>query len=438
MRILLHAAFVLVPGLPLAAQAPSLGKVPPAPSAKELDELVAKFFAADDTTAAGHGERQRIVARIAALPPLDPAQLAAWQQRLQRAWSKGPKLEKGGDNWFWPADKKRKTAARGRYIVGGETRKPAGLALTLHGGGAGEGDAGSAAAAYEATLAKLGLLMIAPEVLERTEHGWTDSGSEEFVLALVDAALRTWKLDPDRVFFVGHSMGGYGSWTLGAHHADRVAAIAPSAGAPTPIRSTAGGPVIDVVEGVIPSLRNVFVSIYQSLDDPNVPPEPNQVAAKLLAKAQQQWGGFEHVYWEVDGRGHAGPPGGFEAQLGKVVARVRVPVPDRVVWQPVLPWKRQFHWLWWERPVANALVVADLDRAANRVAVTCDRPTDGLHVLLDRRVLDLAREVAVTVNGAETFRGTVVPELATLLLTSAHPDPELQFVARVPAFAPAK
>ena len=41
----------------------------------------------------------------------------------------------------------------------------------------------------------------------------------------------------------------------------------------------------------------------------------------------------------------------------------------------------------------------------------------------------------VEVNGAETFRGAVERELATLLLTSAHPDPELQFAARVPAFA---
>jgi pimeloyl-ACP methyl ester carboxylesterase len=421
----------------VGAQAPQ-AQAQKIPTPKECDELVATFFAADATTQAGHDERMRCLERLRTLPSLDQAQHAAWRQRIDKAWKKGRTLEKGGDNRFWPEDKKKKTAARGRYIVGGETKKPKGLALTMHGGGAGEGDAGSAASAYEPALGKLGLVMVAPEVLEKTEHGWTDSGTEEFVLALVDAALRTWKLDPDKVFFVGHSMGGYGSWTLGAHHADRVAAIAPSAGAPTPIRSTAGGPIVDVVEGVIPSLRNVFVSIYQSTDDPNVPAETNQAAAKLLAAAQQKWGGFEHVYWQVDGRGHAAPPGGFEAQLDKVVVRKRTVVPQRVVWQPVLSWKRQFHWLWWERPVARAIVVADLDRAANRIAITCDQPTDGLWVLLDERVVDLAREVAVTVNGTETFRGVVTPDAGTLLLTSAHPDPKLQFVARAPAFAPAK
>jgi predicted peptidase len=229
---------------------------------------------------------------------------------------------------------------RGRYIIGGETKKPKGLAITMHGGGEGSADAGGAAGAYEPTLSKLSLLMVAPQALEATEHGWTDSGTEEFVLDLVDAALRTWKLDTDRVFFVGHSMGGYGSWTLGGHHADRVAAIAPSAGAPTPVQSSASSPIIDIQEGVIPSLRNVFVSIYQSLDDPQVPPAPNQFAAKKLAEVAKKWGGFEHTYWEVNGRGHAEPPGGYIAQLEKVAARSRDPVPQRIVWQPVLPWKR--------------------------------------------------------------------------------------------------
>jgi len=277
--------------------------------------------------------------------------------------------------------------------------------------------------------------MVAPQALEATEHGWTDSGTEEFVLDLVDAALRTWKIDTDRVFFVGHSMGGYGSWTLGGHHADRVAAIAPSAGAPTPIQSSATSPIIDIQEGVIPSLRNVFVSIYQSLDDPQVPPAPNQFAAKKLAEVAKKWGAFEHVYWEVNGRGHAEPPGGYIAQLEKVAARARNPVPQRIVWQPVLPWKRQFYWLWWDAPFANAIVVADLDRAANTVAITCEKPTDGLWVLLDPRVLDVTKDVVVTVNGAETFRGKPVMELGTLLLTSDHPDPKLQFPARVRAFA---
>ena len=71
-------------------------------------------------------------------------------------------------------------------------------------------------------------------------------------------------------------MGGYGTWTLGAHHADRVAALAASAGAPTPITGPSGK-YEDVEIGVIPSLRNVPIVIYQSDDDPNVPPAANEI-----------------------------------------------------------------------------------------------------------------------------------------------------------------
>ncbi len=423
--------------LPLALLLASLALAQEkAPTAKELDQLVAKWFTLDDRTAAGHAARAALLARLAAVPALDKAQQAAWQSRIQKLWSKGRTLDKMGDNWFWPEDKRKKAGNRGRYIVGGETKRPKGLAIAMHGGGAGSANAGSAAAAYAPALSKFDLLMIAPQALEATEHGWTDSGTEEFVLDLVDAALRTWKLDGDKVFFVGHSMGGYGSWTLGAHHADRVAAIAPSAGAPTPIRRSKDTPIIGIIEGVIPSLRNVFVSVYQSRDDPQVPPEPNQVAAKLLGEAATKWGAFEHVYWEVNGRGHGEPPGGYVAHLEKVVTHVRAPVPERIVWQPVLAWKRQFYWLWWDAPVQNAIVVADLDRASNAVTITCDKPTAGLWVLLDARVLDLGKDVVVTVNGAETFRGKAMPDLATMLLTSEHPDPKLQFVARVRAFPP--
>lgn len=404
------------------------------PSGREVDQLIATFLAADGRTDAGHAQQTGILARLALLAPLDARQATAWQGKLQKLWRKGRRLETGGDNWFWPADEKQHRERRGRYIVGGRTNAPKGLAINMHGGGVGSGDAGGAAAAYDSALSALGLLMIAPEVLEKTECGWTDAGTEEFVLDLVDAALRTWKLDPDRVYFVGHSMGGYGSWALGSHHADRTAAIAPSAGAPTPIRERVGGPIVDLQSGVIPSLRNVFVSVYQSLDDPQVPPAPNQFAVRLLGEAGAKWGGYEHDYWEVDGRGHAGPPGGYQVQLEKIVGRTRNAVPERVVWQPALPWKRQFYWLFWQTPVQGAVVVADLDRAHNAVHVRCDRPTDGLWVLLDSRVLDLGKEVVVTVNDKETFRGKAIAELGTLLLTSQHPDPALQFVAKVRAF----
>ncbi|MCA8947874.1 MAG: alpha/beta fold hydrolase [Planctomycetes bacterium] len=418
----------LLPGLLAAGLAVPAAAQDRPPTGKKLDDLLERFLAADGKTDAGFAEQQQVLAEVAKVPALAARDVDKWKKKIEKLWRKGRKLEKSGDNWFF----ENKT---GRYIVGGknETKKPKGLAINMHGGGVGSGDAGPAASAYGPALSGIGYVMIAPEVLERTECGWTDSGTEEFVLDLIDCALRTWQIDPDHVVLVGHSMGGYGSWTLGGHHADRLAAIAPSAGAPTPIQRAPGGPIIDIIEGVVPSLRNVYISCYQSTDDPQVPPEPNQYAIRALIEAHKKWGGYEHEYWEVSDRGHGAPPGGHEAHVEKIVDKVRNPIPERVVWQPVLPWKRQFYWLYWDAPVANAVVVADLDRANNSVKIECDKPTAGMSVLLDERVLDLGKEIVVTVNGTETFRGMVEPNLQTLLLTSDHPDPKLQFVATAKA-----
>jgi poly(3-hydroxybutyrate) depolymerase len=78
----------------------------------------------------------------------------------------------------------------------------------------GEGDAETARYAFEGAADELDWVAIYPEVLEKTECGWTDSGTEEFVLELIERALRTWKIDRSQVFMGGHSMGGYGTWTL--------------------------------------------------------------------------------------------------------------------------------------------------------------------------------------------------------------------------------
>jgi pimeloyl-ACP methyl ester carboxylesterase len=242
--------------------------------------------------------------------------------------------------------------------------------------------------------------------------------------------MRTWKIDRDRVFFAGHSMGGYGTWTLGAHHADRVAALAASAGAPTPILG-AGGAMSDVAPGVIPNLRNVPIVVYQSDDDPNVPPAANDVAVKKLDEAQKRWGGFVHEYWQVPGRQHQEAPGGMPALLAKIKDNVRNTRPTRVVWQPALKWKRQFYWLWWSSPALEAIVVADADKAKNEVSVTCTVDPRGLEVLLDEALVDVTREVVVKLNDKEVFRGIPKADLGTLAKTWLTGDADLAFAMRV-------
>jgi poly(3-hydroxybutyrate) depolymerase len=394
------------------------------PTASQQKELVEAYFAADAKSAAGQKERRRILRELAPVeltPSGAPKELATVLKR----WAKGREFEKKSGRRHWWEEEKR-----GLYIVGGETKKPKALAICMHGGGVGSGDAGSAHDSYEPSLSGLDWLAIYPEVLEKTECGWTDSGTEEWVLELIDCARRTWDIDPNRVYLCGHSMGGYGSWTLGAHHADQLAAVAPSAGGPTPFFDR-DGKTIGIAEGVVPNLRNLAIRIYQSGDDPQVPPDANRFAVKLLEEAKKLYGGFDFEYWEVDGRGHGAPPGGFEAHLAKIAEIERVTHPDTVVWQPALAWKQQFYWLWWDEPVKNALVVARIGPEKNTVRLTTTGDSRGLAVLVDPKLLDPKKEIFVYKNEVLAWRGIPVPDLATTLATGARGDPELAYTTKI-------
>jgi predicted esterase len=59
--------------------------------------------------------------------------------------------------------------------------------------------------------------------------GWK-STAEIDVLEAIDAVSRRYRIDPDRVVLMGFSMGGAGAWHIGAHYADRFAAVHAGAG----------------------------------------------------------------------------------------------------------------------------------------------------------------------------------------------------------------
>jgi predicted peptidase len=54
--------------------------------------------------------------------------------------------------------------------------------------------------------------------------------SERDVLNVVALVQSEYKVDPDRVYLMGHSMGGFGTWFLGQKYSERWAAIAPMSG----------------------------------------------------------------------------------------------------------------------------------------------------------------------------------------------------------------
>lgn len=74
---------------------------------------------------------------------------------------------------------------------------------------------------------KQGYLLAAP--LERGDYFYKDQGDMDVMEVLRDVE-RHYRVDPSRIYLMGHSMGGYGTNNVGTHHPDLFAAIAPAEG----------------------------------------------------------------------------------------------------------------------------------------------------------------------------------------------------------------
>ena len=74
--------------------------------------------------------------------------------------------------------------------------------------------------------------LVAPTNRRPRGFNWEDWGRLD-ALEVLALAKKEFKPDPQRVYLTGHSMGGHGTWFLGATYPDKWAAIAPCAGYPT-------------------------------------------------------------------------------------------------------------------------------------------------------------------------------------------------------------
>jgi esterase/lipase len=72
-----------------------------------------------------------------------------------------------------------------------------------------------------------GYLVAAP--LERGDYFYKDQGDMDVLEVLHDVE-RHYKVDRDRIYLMGHSMGGYGTNNVSTHHPDLFAAVAPAEG----------------------------------------------------------------------------------------------------------------------------------------------------------------------------------------------------------------
>ena len=182
-----------------------------------------------------------------------------------------------------------------------------GLVLSLHGASV---QATNQADAYRS---KPDLDIVAPTNRRPFGFDWEDWGRADG-MEVLEHATRALKPDPSRVYLTGHSMGGHGTWQLGALYPDKFAAIAPSAGwvsfwsyagaqesaNPTPLeklfrRAMGTSDTLKLARNYL--MQGVYV-LHGDADD-NVPVTQARVMREKLA-------GFhaDFAYYERPGAGH--------------------------------------------------------------------------------------------------------------------------------------
>jgi len=116
---------------------------------------------------------------------------------------------------------------------------------------------------------------------------------------MIQKTLKEEPVDRSRVYLTGLSMGGFGSFDLGARHPDWFAAVAPICGAADPKRMAA--------------LKDVPVFIVHGDGDTVVPVERSRSAVKALKAA-----GADPIYKELPGVGHNSWTPGYSDEEGLV------------------------------------------------------------------------------------------------------------------------
>ncbi len=107
--------------------------------------------------------------------------------------------------------------------------KPAALLIALHGMG---GDENSMFDSYEGKLKpeaeRVGFIVACPK--GRDSASMYRGSAERDVLDVVAEVRRDYKIDPSRIYLMGHSMGGYGTWSVAMAHPELFAALGPISG----------------------------------------------------------------------------------------------------------------------------------------------------------------------------------------------------------------
>lgn len=332
------------------------------------------------------------------------------------------------------------------FLQKGKGGRKQGFALALHGGGEGAGDAGEALGNWSPP----GCLIAAPQGIRLVHDTWNTVHGERFALSLIEWAKWRHDVDPDRIYAMGFSMGGTGSFFLAGRHPDLLAGAIPAHGvlmAEPKSQLASKAEVVQVQHGLLPNLRNLAMYWYTGDVDRNCMPGTYLFAwDRLLELREADPGGYAKLaFYCQPNQAHSFPPGEPQKGFDVVLKERRDAFPSKLVWEHASdpfpqpdsdePLPRLVPtWHYWLRclaPQDRMRITATRD--GNRFAITTKGiGAEKLELLLQPALYDPKQPLVVTVDGRKVVDGVALPDFWTVLETlDARMDRTLVFDRRV-------
>jgi pimeloyl-ACP methyl ester carboxylesterase len=261
-----------------------------------------------------------------------------------------------------------------------------------------------------------GYLYLAIRAPNNVWNGFYDRYNLGLTERLIQQFLLFGKVDPNKVYLIGYSHGGYGAFYIGTRVPDRFAAIHASAAAPT------GG------NDAGKNLRNTQFSFM--IGERDLAHDRLDLCRRFDAYITELRGDRDDIYPVTmeykEGYPHSGLPD--RDKIKELYPAVRDPTPRELSWIAGEKEVDSLNWLHVPDPAAGVEIEAN---CRNNDVTVSTKNAKVLHVLLDERLIDYGKPLTLTVNG-ESSSESVKPSLQTLCETLAERgDPEFMFSTRL-------
>ena len=234
-----------------------------------------------------------------------------------------------------------------------------------------------------------------------TWNGFYDDYVYPLIENLIRQSIVFGDVDPNKVFIMGYSHGGYGAFAIGPKIPDRFAAIHASAAAPTDGQTSAK------------TLRNTrFTFMVGEKDSAHGRRERCERFAKLIEEL-----GYTNVeFMFKKGYGHGGLPD--RDMILQMYDHERNPVPRHLTWEMTDSVVDRFFWLAAEDPKRGQLIDARI--TGNQIRIKSEN-RKSFSIFLDRRLIDSPDKpieiVMIQDDGERTYSVDYQPSFKTLCRT---------------------